>query len=838
MSTTGPHRLDKYELRERLGRGGMAEVWKAFDTQLQRYVAIKILHADLQQDPSFISRFEREARLIASLHHSNIVQIHDFRVARPPEAEETIAFMVMDYVEGTTLAHYLRDTSRVGRFPSPPDIVQLFTPICEAVDYAHQRGMIHRDLKPANILLDRRNPSHKNIGEPVLSDFGIAKLLGTTASTHSGWWLGTPYYTSPEQVKGAAGDERSDIYALGVILYELCVGTLPFQGDNPTAIIMQQISADPISPALINPNISPALSAAILRGLAKVPTDRFPSACALGIALAEALHQPVPSSLQQAAYQMQEMDNATFINPIRPEAPRPPSVSITPLFPQSEMQFFTSGTPPPPSSPAWPSPQSAPGFASNAALDRGPDASGAFMHSSNRPTGPASGNSGSYPQTPGPNSTVFINDTPPSASPLSNASASVLIPTPPGSSQSRRPRRKQVIIALLIALLLVTASMSTLLVLTHTAKPSAPANGIVGNAFFISSGQLNPDNSQGINDQVQLDLHTVPDPPAGKAYYAWLLADRMLNEPIVTPFGQLHVDHGNVHLFYKGTAQHNNLLAIRSRILITQEDASVQPASYSPNYSNWIYYAQLPQAASPKDKLHFSMLDHLRHLLSDSPELQLRGLRGGLDMWFLRNTQKLLEWSSAARDEWRNGPDLLHRQLIRILDYLDGKDHVRADLPAGDPVMLADPLASQVPLLGPQPDGQDPPGYSFSDEPSPGYVYLVESHLAGTVLSPDATADQRDLAARVHVAIDQTRGWLEQIHQDTKQLVVMNKDQLAQPQALSLLDDLVTNAQYAYTGQTDPLTGQLQGGATWVCSNIQRIANFELKPFQVQTYKP
>src|SRR5436309_5500610 len=144
MSTELRH-LGKYELLERLGRGGMAEVWKAYDTQLQRYVAIKILHADLQNDPDFMNRFLREARVVASLHHPNIVQIHDFQVSRPPESDNTVAYMVMDYVEGQTLADYIRSTSRIGRFSSASEIVYLFTSLGKAIDYAHHRGSIHRD---------------------------------------------------------------------------------------------------------------------------------------------------------------------------------------------------------------------------------------------------------------------------------------------------------------------------------------------------------------------------------------------------------------------------------------------------------------------------------------------------------------------------------------------------------------------------------------------------------------------------------------------------------------------------------------------------------------------
>ena len=182
--STRPRHLGKYELQERLGAGGMAEVWKALDTHLQRYVAIKLLHANLKEDPHFIVRFEREAQLIASLHHPNIVQIHDFQIFTSEE-EGTIAYMVMDYVEGQTLADYIRDTSGRGNIPAPTEIVQLFTSIGLAVDYAHQQGMAHRDIKPANILLDSRNTSHNPMGEPILTDFGLARLMGGSGATLS-----------------------------------------------------------------------------------------------------------------------------------------------------------------------------------------------------------------------------------------------------------------------------------------------------------------------------------------------------------------------------------------------------------------------------------------------------------------------------------------------------------------------------------------------------------------------------------------------------------------------------------------------------------------------------
>ena len=192
--SAGPQRLGKYELEKRLERGGMGQVWKAYDTQLRRYVAIKVLHADLQANPDFVSRFTREAQLVASLHHPNIIQIHDFQFTNTGEAGAS-GYMVMDYVEGGTLADYIHATSRKGLFPSAPDIVYLFTAISLALDYAHQRGMIHRDIKPANILLDKRNPIGRP--EPILTDFGIARLQGAAGGTLTSTLLGTPRYISP-----------------------------------------------------------------------------------------------------------------------------------------------------------------------------------------------------------------------------------------------------------------------------------------------------------------------------------------------------------------------------------------------------------------------------------------------------------------------------------------------------------------------------------------------------------------------------------------------------------------------------------------------------------------
>src|SRR6266567_4256732 len=289
--------IGRYELQRPLGRGSLAEVWKAFDTRLKRSVALKLLHSDLQVDPNFITRFEREMPVISSLGHPNIVQIFDYQVFRPRGSDNLKAYIVMNYVKGRTLADYIRHTSRAGQFPSAADMVHLFMAAGVAIDYAHQHGVIHADIKPSNILLDKQYLLRNPMGEPKLTDFGIAKMFATNTGKFNSQFS-TPLYIAPEQaLHYPAGHELSDIYTLGVILYEICTGTLPFEGESASDIMEHLISSMPPAPASINPTISQAASDVILRSLAKDPAERFASASAMMRALAHALALPIPGHL-------------------------------------------------------------------------------------------------------------------------------------------------------------------------------------------------------------------------------------------------------------------------------------------------------------------------------------------------------------------------------------------------------------------------------------------------------------------------------------------------------------------------------------------------------------
>jgi serine/threonine protein kinase len=317
------HRLGRYELLERLGEGGMGEVWKAHDTQLQRAVAIKLLRSDLSGDPDFGASFLREARLVAALHHPNIVQIHDFQLA--DRGAQGRAYMVMDYIEGGTLAASLQATVRQGLFWPASDIVELFTSISLALDYAHEQGMIHRDIKPANILLQRSPVGTRSPGEPVLTDFGIARWQGG-GSTLTGF-VGTPLYISPEQAQSDPVDRRSDLYSLGIVLYEILTGTVPFRGGNPLAIMLQHVHESPPPPVSLNPHVSSALSAVVLRSIAKNPQERFPGAAQMTSALAQAFNLAVPARLAEAGARFAPQ----VFNPLQPGAvPILPAAPVVP----------------------------------------------------------------------------------------------------------------------------------------------------------------------------------------------------------------------------------------------------------------------------------------------------------------------------------------------------------------------------------------------------------------------------------------------------------------------------------------------------------------------------
>lgn len=803
--STHPHHLDKYELMELLGRGGMAEVWKAYHPQLQRYVAIKLLHADLQNDPDFLHRFVREARLIAALHHPNIVQVYDFQTTTLPDNSNPIAYMVMKYIEGQTLAKYMRNTSYQGRYPSSEHLLQIFAALGRAIDYAHAHNMIHRDIKPANILLDKQDTTHLPDGEPILSDFGIARLLGAVTGTISHSWVGTPLYISPEQVQGQQGTASSDIYSLGVILYEVCTGIQPFRGETVPAIIFQQVSTNPIAPNVLNPQISPALSSVILRCLAKDPMQRFETASALTRALAEALNLPMPGDLGQSGVAFDRSWGQNRIgsigpNPITPLPPFPASGPLnasTPVIAQN-MPVSHSGVQAPIFVPV-----------------HSPEDSLTNLRPSKQP----------YPVTPPPINPISLL---PQTAPVYSMPVQSVPPPVTGAESlklaQKPPRSKRQLIRtgllIVLVLLLLASGLSGIYWLTHRSGSPVNNNQAIGSVSFVSSGQISEQNNNGENDGVVINLQNLQPPASGNAYYAWLLPDLKNVEGNPMALGRLNVTNGRANLQYFDPS-HINLLAITSRFLITEESASNPPSAPTLNQSAWRYYTQIPQTPNPQDTEHFSLLDHLRHLLAQDPKLAALHLPGGLMIWFFRNTEKVLEWSGSARDYLQQqNIDGVRNQVIRVLDYLDGSQFVQLDVPPGTP-NLVNPTIAPVALLEFDPTRQAPPGY----------IYHINVHLHGLLASPGATDAQRSLAGEMDTYLNNVGMWLQRVRQDAVQEMKMQKSDLLSNTSLNLLDDMATYARYAFVGNIDPGTNKIQGGVVQIYYDSQALAKLVVTPF-------
>jgi serine/threonine protein kinase len=267
--------LGKYRVLEPLGRGGMARVYRAYHPQLDRYVALKVLRSDLVEDAEFLARFRREARAIATLRHSNIVQVFD------SDVEENIYYIVLELLEGDTLKTRLNDYRVRDEHMPLGEIVRVMLDVLDGLAYAHSEGMVHRDLKPANILLTKR-------GEAVITDFGIAQIVGSTQHTASGALMGTLNYMAPEQGLEGQSDVRSDVYSMGIMLYEMLTQRVPFDADTPLAVLMKHLN-DPLPlPRQIEPGIPEPFERVVLKALSKRPADRHQTAEEMAEALYEA----------------------------------------------------------------------------------------------------------------------------------------------------------------------------------------------------------------------------------------------------------------------------------------------------------------------------------------------------------------------------------------------------------------------------------------------------------------------------------------------------------------------------------------------------------------------
>ncbi|TCI66161.1 Stk1 family PASTA domain-containing Ser/Thr kinase [Exiguobacterium sp. SH3S1] len=295
---------DRYRIEQQIGSGGMANVYRAHDEILNRTVAIKVLRSEFSHNEQFIRRFEREAHAATSLNHPNIVAIYDVG------DEQDIYYIVMEHVDGMTLKQYLQE-----EYISIEEALRIMGQICDAIDHAHAHRIIHRDIKPQNMMIDQN-------GNVKVTDFGIAVAMSNATLTHTMSVLGSVHYFSPEQARGKFADEKSDIYSLGAVLYELVTGRVPFIGETPVAVALQHLQDDPIRPLDLNPKIPQALENCIMQALAKSPGARHASVAAFKKDCLTSLSSDRADEPKRMPTEQDEFDQTLVMAPVVPEEPK------------------------------------------------------------------------------------------------------------------------------------------------------------------------------------------------------------------------------------------------------------------------------------------------------------------------------------------------------------------------------------------------------------------------------------------------------------------------------------------------------------------------------------
>ncbi|EGX57658.1 serine/threonine protein kinase [Streptomyces zinciresistens K42] len=341
----------RYQLRDLLGQGGMASVYLAYDSVLDRQVAVKTLHTELGREPAFRERFRREAQAVAKLTHTNIVSVFD--TGEDTVDSLTTPYIVMEYIEGRPLSSvYDEDVRRFGAVPADKAL-KITADVLAALEISHEMGLVHRDIKPGNVMMNKR-------GVVKVMDFGIARAMqsGVTSMTQTGMVVGTPQYLSPEQALGRGVDARSDLYSVGIMLFQLVTGRLPFDADSPLAIAYAHVQEEPPAPSSVNRSLPPAVDALVARALKKNPNERFPSAEAMRdecLRVAQSFQAAPPSIVHGSGPQSGQGVGASVFPPVGQAPPHSGPVQ-TPYQPTPAPHPY--GTPAPSApSPAYGYPQ-------------------------------------------------------------------------------------------------------------------------------------------------------------------------------------------------------------------------------------------------------------------------------------------------------------------------------------------------------------------------------------------------------------------------------------------------------------------------------------------------
>jgi len=755
-----PQKLGKYELRQSLGRGNAGEVWKGYDLQHRYNVAVKIIHTDLQSDPHFMTRFTTRGQKIASLHHENIVPVYDIAIASQEQSNSTSAYIASEYIEGQTLSTYLASAHTQGTRLSLPDIVYLFTSLGVAIDYAHQQGVVHGNIKPGNILLDMHRTEHFAVGEPMLTDFGLPLLLGNTTS------VGDPSYMSPEQARGDAPNNRSDVYALGVILYELCTGVKPFRDESSVAVMMQHINTLPMPPALLNAQIPPALSEVILRAMAKGTASRYAMASLLATAIADACSIRSPIAIPRAVvseeetlYHAKSGQYGSFLGVSQPSGQIVPRTQ--PLQPAPRL--YTSPRLPATSTPA-------------AKEQTGPLSSISGKQRVSQPT-PAPitkkiptplpinvPNANTVPQQQTKLTAVLQN----SPSIVSQAYTPAQAAPPASTLVALKPtwRRRSRIVDMPMYAILAAAVLVLLIVAAIIGSVLLNANGVANGA--VTGHVLFQDDALGHDDTLRLDIQNIAAPPQDKVYRAWLQD----TSHQTLPLGTLAMNNTAATLLYAGNAQHTNLLAQMQGIAVTTEN--IGTTSSTPT-GDVVYRVAFDTAS----------LQYIKNILYQTP-----GVPGNSSVIIgMFNTIKSINDKAGSLVDSISGTHdygLAKRQAIRILELVDGTKYART---SGDlPNNIPSEVEAQLGLL--------------SSPAQAGYIDILTAQLDKLQSTTGNNAALQQHIQNVRNALVDLHNWVQSLRSYDVPLVQAKN--IASPALSSNALQVSQFASDAYTGRTLP----------------------------------